>query len=76
MSQAHPSRPPPHGLSSSRTHGEWRLLRVTELAELLGVSRRKAFSLLGNAIPVVVLGRRCRRVRLADVIEYIESRRS
>lgn len=55
---------------------EEQLLRVKELAELLGVSRRKAFSLLGSAIPVVVLGRRCRRVRLADALAFIAARRS
>lgn len=53
-----------------------RLLRVQELAELLGISKRKAFTLLGTAIPVVVLGPRCRRVRLADALAFIASRRS
>lgn len=53
-----------------------RLLRVQELAELLGISKRKAFTLLGTAIPAVVLGPRCRRVRLADALAFIASRRS
>lgn len=52
-----------------------RLLRASELAELLGVSKRKAFTLLGHQIPVVTLGRRCRRVRLADVLAFIDARR-
>ncbi len=62
--------------SNIRIPDEERLLRVKELADLLGVSRRKAFSLLGSAIPVVVLGRRCRRVRLADALAFIAARRS
>lgn len=62
--------------SNIRIPDEERLLRVKELADLLGVSRRKAFSLLGGAIPVVVLGRRCRRVRLADALAFIAARRS
>lgn len=67
------------GPPDSATHPPWaddhRLLKVHELASLLNVSRRKAYSLLGHTIPVVTLGRRCRRVRLADVLEFIEARR-
>lgn len=62
--------------SNIRIPADEQLLRVKELADLLGVSRRKAFSMLGSAIPVVVLGRRCRRVRLADALAFIAARRS
>lgn len=64
-------------MSTERTttrQGEHQLLKIAELAAPLNVSKRKAFALLGNPIPVVRLGRRCRRVRLADAIAFVESR--
>ncbi len=53
------------------------LLTVAQLAALLGVSRRMAFAILAEgSLPVVRLGRRTRRVRLADVVAWIEARRN
>jgi len=46
---------------------EERLLNAEEFAAMLGLCKRKAFEIWSNgSIPVVVLGRRCRRVRLAE----------
>ena len=51
------------------------LLKVKEFAELLGVCKRKAFEILAQgSVPVVTLGPRSRRVRLADALAWIQSR--
>ena len=69
----HPAAAPPSVADPALS----RLLRIAEFAGLLGVSLRKAISLLGTGeIPVVRLGPRCRRVRLADALAFIAARRS
>jgi len=53
-----------------------RLLSPMAFAALLGVSIRKSFEILASgSIRVVTLGKRCRRVTMADALAWIEARR-
>lgn len=54
---------------------EPRLLRIGEVAELLGVSRSKAYAILASGgIPTIRLGGRCLRVPLDALREWIARR--
>lgn len=56
---------------------EERLLSAREFAELLGVSKRKVYEIWASgSIAVVTIGRKCRRVRLADALAWIAARRA
>jgi excisionase family DNA binding protein len=50
-----------------------RALKVRDAADALGVSVRTLNALLANrSLPSVLVGRRCRRILEADVIDYID----
>lgn len=61
-------------MSDSLTDGD-RFLAPDEVAQLLGIGRTKVYELLDQEIPNYRVGR-CRRVRLSDLLEWLEQHRS
>src|SRR5450759_1841340 len=66
--------PAPHPVAPPADHGEPWLIDSREVARLLGVSRTKAFQMMGrNELPVVRIGR-CVRVSRAELSLWISDR--
>jgi excisionase family DNA binding protein len=47
------------------------LLKVTEAAEMLGLSRSKTYELLQNGLPFVMIGR-CKRIPVIGLRKWVE----
>lgn len=52
-----------------------RLLRVSEAAAILGISRTQAYRLTGDVIPAIRIGAGCVRVHPGDLLNYISQLR-
>jgi excisionase family DNA binding protein len=63
----------PEEMAARLNHARSTLLRPEEVAARLGLSRARVYELMGTgAIPSVAIGR-SRRVRLTDLIDYVEA---